>query len=391
MKTGSTNVLTYVDFTTLYGMVMALTEARPGQWAWVSLSDLGSLVLLHRGVRIPAPPTERNKPSGYLTDVLAKLATRRWFRGTHKKAAWSAVDSVISNSQAVERVKREVARLKNDPEYTRWLAWHIDHEWPEHIARIEGLIDPSHLDDVAITLGEPTSNLVQLNECARRDPKGFSHRPDDLALCAYTSDTLLRGIYYDELARLGRHQVVHHTVRRGILPAAPEIAETSMSIPREIAYLLQIITCEARKLRSPKDKVNAWISHLVSCRNYLRINSPDYDPEITDKNAIKRAAEIAHANRVSPSLAAARWRIEKELDVVASLVVLVLTPFLGHEAAELIALGSRWLSEVPVHYLESSEELWGYRRLAKKGPGRVLSTVQVRGLRKAPSNPHVGM
>lgn len=372
------DVLTHVDSATVYGMVIAVTEARPGRWAWVSLGDLGSLALLHRNIRIPAPPSELSRPGGLLSQLQTKLATKRRVRRQHKGQALSSVRSVINDSRGLSRVRRELVRVEKDPECLPWRTWHIEHEWPEHIRRIKGVIDPAHLDDVAVVLKQSARDLKQLNEHARADPEEFSRRPIALAERAYTADVLVRAIYYDELARLAGHQVVHHSVRRGLLPAAHRRVEVGIIIPRPVSHLLHVITAEARSERTPEAKVNAWVSYVSSCREYLASNPLPEDTDLTDEGAVDLAAKIAQLNQVSPSYKTARRRIDQELNIIAGLTAWVVTPFVGHLGAEAFAIAGRWLVDVPVEWGLDAEERWHYRRLAQRGPGRVLSAVQAR-------------
>src|SRR5208282_3851086 len=139
-----------------------------------------------------------------------------------------------------ENLRRELNQLKENAECRPWREWHIQHEWPEHIQRLNGLIDPKHLNNVAVVLDVPPRDLEELNKQANAEPEEFSRKPSDFAEKAYTADVLIRGIYYDELARSTGHQIVHHRIRRGVFSGLDSNPK-EMPIPLPIGYLHRII------------------------------------------------------------------------------------------------------------------------------------------------------
>jgi len=375
MTSRRSNVLTFVDVATFYGMVAAVTEEEPGNWAWESLTTLGSLSLLHSRIRVLRPFSERHAPKGVLTDLQTYMTTRRRISRDHPPAASSTVTSLMNDRAGVRLVQNELSRLASDQEFNLWCTWHIHNEWPEHIERLGGLIDGRFLNEVAIVINAPTLELHKLNRAAKAHPKEFSHRPSVLAQKAYAADVLLRAIYYDELSRLEGHQITFHPVRRGILRTAGVEVGSAIAIPRPIGYLLQIVTHEARKQRKSGDKVHKWMSDVSVCRDYLKSVPVADDTAMSDDKAIDAATRVAVENRISPTFRAARKRIDKELRLLCHLIAWKVSPYVGHWLAHTDEV-IHWLREVPIQSVVNYEERGHYKKLAREGPGRVLINVR---------------
>src|SRR5207302_5255100 len=193
--------LTNIDIASLYGLVQALTTKEPSGWARRSYYDVALALLLDEGVRVPAPKGVRQVPLIHVHPLQRRFRTATRFSQTVMNTA-----SRKARESSPAEIHVLIKRLRNYSECKGWLDWHIEHEWREHVERFGGLlVQEEHLASIANILGR---NLDELREANTMPAEEICSRPQDLHIDMYLADVLVRGIYYDEQARLTNRRVV---------------------------------------------------------------------------------------------------------------------------------------------------------------------------------------
>lgn len=372
--------VTDVDLTTIYGTIMALTEPLPGDWAKCSMSDFGSLALLHPDIRVPAPPSDRTDAGALLKQFLGKVATRAGFTQPQIDEASLAVKNLLNQPDVIGKIQSELNRLVYDPESNKWLGWHERNEWEtRHANRKVEFIDTMFLNQVENIANIPSSNLASFNDQARINPSGFVMNVDESQERAYIANVLVRGLFYDELGRLDGRQIVHHSVRRGLFQQQELTAshEIEISIPPAIPYLLHILREEARTVGAGDSTQIAakWASDIVMCRKYIAKNPLTNDPGFKEDAAKAEAVNVACEAHVCSTLKAHK-RLDVALDILAGVVwcgVISWKPYY----ASVIPVLQRRLKDT-AHQLLRTEERWIRTRLTDRGPGRVHTCIRAR-------------
>ncbi len=194
---------------------------------------------------------------------------------------------------------------------------------------------------------------------------------------------LVRGFYYDELARSSDRRVVLHPVRR----AALEGGRAGVEVPYDpvVFYLVSIVGNAAYEQRGDQQtKVRAWTENICKCREQYAATSrrgAASDPRDAAVEIAKKAGTVRRFRWVDT------WaeRIAFGGGVAAATGLIVIDrylpglPVLGREAvAEAIGLTVHRRIEEGTSYLGETigESRWALQKLAEKGKwfsGRVFS------------------
>jgi hypothetical protein len=375
-------VITNIDMTSLYGLVQALTTEEPTGWARRSYYDVALTLLLDSGVRVPPPYEAKKNVLRIMIDPIQQaFGTGTRYRAADKERALLKAQSVARTRQ--RRIRQLIDQLSTFDDFRRWRHWHMENEWIEHIEHFNGLVEASNIPLLAEILRRPSEELREANEQAAKEPERTCSDPDELHHSMDTADVLVRGLYYDELARSSHRRVVLHPVRR----AALEGGMTGVEVPYEpvLFYLVAIVGNAAYEQRGDQQtKVRAWTENICKCREQYaatRRRRAASDPRDAAVEIAKKAGTVRRF----------RWadtwaeRIAFGGGVAAATGLIVIDrylpglPVVGREAlAEVIGLTvHRRIQEGTSYFVKTiGESRWALEKLADKGKwfsGRVFS------------------
>lgn len=268
-------MLTHVDTTTVYSALMDVTGNGKSTWGRNSTFDVTVSSLLLNGVRIPPVPRQKAGPAastmGLVLDRERGLVKGTGYRTAARDGARRDTNSALSCSRQTKRLRSLIDGFRTDPEYKHWMDWHIGHEMEDHILRVEGITQPQNVPVVARILGREPATIEAINAEAYANPKAFVRKmnPLDDTASAFTADVVVRGFYYDFLARHAGRQRIHHVVRRRALDDVPSV-EVAFELPQVVGHVAAIIRNLARAKWGDTARVAEWIRLTKEARAPLR-------------------------------------------------------------------------------------------------------------------------
>lgn len=374
-----------VDTTTVYGALAALSFNSPREsdsWSWNSLLELTGLLIGTDRLRISPVPTTERAPSDHLGSFLEKIQfavgspLHRAQAPVQKRAAHLTRAWVRRTSA---RLLQSVHDLDNeDPSFGRWVSWHVDFVWPEHCARLGGFSDSFFEQEVALSLAVDVSDIRDLDRRAenpqelsrmRRLRAGSDYK---LAVDVYVVGALIRGAYYNYLARESSCSFLNHRLRNNYLPAISRRKDHSaIPLTNTHHYLNCLLAMSAFRARTLEQRTAYWSRAVERARKAYSSGQLALPETPTENAAIRNAVDAVR--RVLRIAMHPTW-IEKALSVAAdvgsgALAAFLVEPWLG----PFVALGSslvpkQKLIQRTVSQVDSAARL---DLLARTPPGRI--------------------
>jgi len=220
-------------------------------------------------VRVPEPSGSPEPPRRVLRPLQDEFGTNTLYRRTDIQEALKYSRNL--DEGMLDRIKNALDSMWPSwpsDQYERWLEWHVEKEWQEHIERLHGLVQAENIPQIAKILRKTPEELEAVNDEAGWKPAETCSNPTKLHKQMFAVDVALRGIYYDKLTELARRRRILHPIRRTILdPPAKTVCYPDPVLP----YLVAILGNYAC-LKKGKDyyKLKAWTTVLVESRRSYR-------------------------------------------------------------------------------------------------------------------------
>lgn len=304
-----------VDLTSLHGVAQALTVDNPSVWSLASYCEVA--FALFQGDLCISNPREASDGYRRIVGPIQEFCRAASPDPSHVEKARKYSQDVTPTLQA--EIRHKLARVWNSPEYERWVQWHADIEWPEHIGVLGGLVEAANIRRIAQILGNDldevkaaNDEVKAANEQSLRHPNRTRSNPTELQRRIFTVDVALRGRYYDELTKLANRRRIFHPIRRAILD--PTNQTVGLPFDPVLRYLLPILgNWVCKEVSSNNKRVAAWIEILKTSR-------PIYWEQIEGGGQRARPADVASgiANKAgvsNPSVLTPGWK--KVLEIIS--------------------------------------------------------------------------
>lgn len=299
----------YIDSSSAYEVVSVLSGKRPNEshgWAWRSALSVSSALINCRYLKLaPAPGLAKAASGPYgrlmisLSDLIvgAKPDQQVEKSALHKTKRW-ANDNVAK----VRDIHREMEA--DETNFSKWLDWVTAHAWMEHSTRLDGLFDLEFIPEISRVLNVPINYLKDVHQLSR-DLNVLNyytkHRPidkDDFRVMsdAYTISVLLRGRYHDYVAQESSRQIMHHPIRKPMLPRLIGKPRTEFTVSNTEQYLSTIILSSAFAERGTENRITSWAENIRKARSAtlagaIDLRSKDYD-EVALDLAVRAAKRL---------------------------------------------------------------------------------------------------
>jgi hypothetical protein len=347
-------------------------------WALKSAIETTTALLLVPKLHLSPIPEIRNAPTGPYGDALARLS--EWvdqspFVTEHRAAALTTTRRWAGRNTA--RLAQILGQLREDPSYVEWFGWLRRNQWEDHVRRHGGLFELAFLAPIGRALGVSTTDLQKIWETPAVDLRsalGVESRSQERCTIvegAFTLSTLLRGRYYESLARKSFYHVLHHPIRAPVLAPLSPKRVTDVPLPNTASYLAIVVVAAAFNTRRQTRAAN-WVAAMRSARASLSSGELDVSPKASDEIALRVAAREAsrldlatHPRWVDYALNAA---MSAGTGVIASLA---LSSFetVGTSFATALALEATGAVERATHIVSSRHSR--LEAIARLGAGRI--------------------
>jgi hypothetical protein len=317
----------YVDSSSTYEIVSVFREDQPEdtyEWGWQSALAVTSSIITVPKLTIPSQPRIINKasgPYGQLTKELSNFLVQDRHNNNSDKKYIDNVNSAkrLAKSWAArnpEKLRNAYGNIKKDPSYDLWMEGYRTHSWTEHATRLDGLFDPEFVPQISKVLDIETNKISNLWEFSRH-PKNLDYLVkrggDELQLMedAHIISGLIRGRYYDHMAKSSGNQILQHPFRRNLVLDKSQGKEDMAFCTTNVEkYLSNIILAGAYAEKTQKKRITCYTENVYRARMAVINGDVDLGLVESDDAALERAIESAKVSniRVHP-----RW-IERALD-----------------------------------------------------------------------------
>ncbi|MCI0527371.1 MAG: hypothetical protein L0Y56_07990, partial [Nitrospira sp.] len=245
--------------------------------------------------------------------------------------------------------------------------------------QVTGLLnfDPQEVREIQ-KLSADSNNLESLRSGQFGEPLLASARK------IYSMSVLVRGVYYDFLAKKAKAQVLHHHIRRDLLENESKKDEGKVYKPTSTEeYLYSILVGSAFRARLLEERVIEWTNLVGKLRDLAQKQNVDLGHKVLDTVALDEAIKIARkvgVNTWDPTVE--KW-IQVGLEMGVDLGVGTLTSFVLSNPWLGLATGAA--TGVAMRHPKIQETITeGFRRatvpertlreMATGGPGRIGRT-----------------
>jgi hypothetical protein len=378
----------HIDNTSLFGLAMAYSVDSIPLWAFNSFSDITCLMLKADEVSV-SPPESAKYPPNVLIAPIFRVAKHAHFEKPRRDKA---------EDRASKRIERELpgicakylSLLNNKDEADSWLDWHITFEWAEHIKRLGGMIEEKNAENVSRMSGLEQKEIEELNLRCRAASlndvidirKLFDQNEVESLKKMFTADVLLRGISYEELARLHSSKLVLHSTRRYV--AESQRVGKIITATRTISILAAMIGNYARQEHKPENRLQKYADSVSRVRQLVagRQLAEEAEP-ISEAEATNEATTIMKEALLIP-----RWELGRMMEgpfsiLLGKVMCLVFSQLLPEgqvasmvsEIEPIVDIGLYFPLHLGMRSVEMSD--WNIIRFANSGAGRVFSGTDV--------------
>lgn len=138
---------------------------------------------------------------------------------------------------------------------------------------------------------------------------------------AYVVSALIRGRYHDYVARKSGQQIMHHPLRRGVLPTARG-SHQEFPVANTERYFASIVLAAAFSQRR-KLRVASWTDSVLSARRAMDAEELDLRPKEEENVALETAVRVAKQLDIRAHSSV----LDRALETTAALGIGALTSF----------------------------------------------------------------
>jgi hypothetical protein len=181
-------------------------------------------------------------------------------------------------------------------QFDQWLAFALGPNLEATGLRVGGLFD--------LTFATPLAKILQISEDelteAWRQTQHVSALTSggelaELATSAHVLSIMLRGRYHDLTAREYGRQVLHHPVRRPVLPklAGPAGGEVAYAVTNSEGMMARLLWASGFAERRHHDRISLWAENVRLVRLAIRGEFIDLPQRASDDRALDTAVDAA--------------------------------------------------------------------------------------------------
>lgn len=183
-----------------------------------------------------------------------------------------------------------------DSQFDRWLAFALEPNLEATGLRVGGLFD--------LTFAAQLAKILEVSEDELRETwrrtqgvstVGSGGELAELAKSAYVLSILFRGRYHDLTAREYGRQVLHHPVRRPVLPAltGPAVITVPYTVTNSEGMMAQLLWASGFAERRQHDRIRLWAENVRVVRLAIRGEFIDLPQRSSDDRALDTAVDAA--------------------------------------------------------------------------------------------------
>lgn len=350
-------MLAMIDSTTVaqLGQAFAIGHERLYDWARGSISGFTMVLIGSEDQYLAPSPVGLVGGKGLWQDVDTSLRSMSAIR------SYSARNSSKSNARkrTVDWALKHTAELRtahgqlvqDEQNGQRWARWVKQNQWLEHSQRLGHLFEKDFIPPIARAMqvtqttlrgyweesAKPTYVAKLVKEVDSLESRDISR--------AFLMSTLLRGVYYDYLARCEKIQIMHHPIRQKTILRSRAMDKWQHYGNGVDKALANIIVYSAMDERTPRGRIKHWAANVKRAREMRRsghlMTAAVADESVCIDNAKNicrtiglevRSPVIRRVEQVLPAIAggaAAWWATAIGLDAYTP----VLRPVLSISAA----------------------------------------------------------
>lgn len=263
----------FIDMSSLHSALCLVRQGRNSylsKWHGQSLLDV-TYLLLHSNIRvIPrlGRPGGEAGDTGTFLAALPNISTKT----AHKKSAMKSTLSWLNEEQI--RLNEAWLSTKDDKQLWEWAVIQRDLKWEEQSETYGSLFDEEFIPVIAKTL-QMTENDLRKIHLASGDTgqvkewlkRGISSEDAKVAESAWLVGGLVRGKYYENLAKASGMQLVAHPYRFR-LSERLESCHTE-NVTRVEELFVKVLIASAQLERTPKRRIAAWGENIDRAKRAL--------------------------------------------------------------------------------------------------------------------------
>lgn len=379
----------YIQGASVYEVVSVLSTAKPEQnyqWAWQSAIEVSCALIATDHIKLAPSPSGQGIASGLYANLLTGLAgvvARNRPADSLKEAARRKTNRwARENMTSIRQMHQD---LKRDQEnFDKWLSWNTLGVWTEHAQRMEGLVDPQFIPRIAAILELPKYDLERICRLTRDPQKvaDYARRQDAEEVVilkdAFVLSALIRGRYYDYIAKESGWQILHHPIRQAVLPSVKRTQTEEFCLSNTAQYFSNVMLAAAFAESNPTRRVTMWAENVCKARLALLRQAIELPLKYSDDAAVDAAVDAAKEAGIVTYSPRMSTMLDEVLSATVAVGIGALTSFyltgwdslatgiLTHAISRQITrsknFGEHVLSAVHSHHI---------RDLAIAGPGRI--------------------
>lgn len=314
----------FIDSASLYEIVLVLNRAEPRKsyrLEWDQALEVTAALIRTDHLALPPSPQSEGSASGPYGIMIERLRDAVTPLTLTDNITVSALQSTKQWAhRRIDECRATVAEFTGadgiDPNQDAclWLESHIQNEWVEHATRRGHLFDDKFALSISRILDRPSSELERARRVSSDIPylRSLSKSipdTDDFRIIrdCFLVSTILRGGYYDNIARISNRQILSHPLRRPKKRLTYEPIKIHLSNFEK--YLSNIVLAASFSESNIDNRILLWTENVIALRAARgRIN---FQERIADSHAIDDA--VHEARRFG--LRAHYRLLEKALDV----------------------------------------------------------------------------
>ncbi|MCE5189966.1 MAG: hypothetical protein LLF75_12415 [Eubacteriales bacterium] len=320
----------FIDSATIYDIISITRKNNPKEnciWSWQSALMATVAVINMPNLKLAPAPGQAGAASGIYDYLMRGLSDIVGILKPDETCGVVALEQTRQlDAEYIQKAYQEVLRNES---YQQWIHDGMAYSWTEHSTRLRGLFNLEFIPQISAVVGLPEKDLTEVwkRSCDVNYLRVILQRSTnaedvELMKSAYMISALIRGYYHDIYAQNANLQIIHHPLRKAILPEldSQKIAFTASNTEK---FFSTIILAGAISQIDQKSRINTWLDSVRKARKGLFSEYIDLRNKDSDSVALSLAIEAAQKLDICTS---AKW-IDYVIEIFISLGVTVASSF----------------------------------------------------------------
>lgn len=385
-----------IDSASVHDAISGLSRRGALDWSdWEkrALYEVTLSLLFRPRVHIPPPP--RRGPSGVtglvdpVMEILRDFISEPSVTLQKKKAALQATKLWVERH--ADEIRSTFERSRSDPSLDPFVRWHVEWEWPYHVGRLGGLVDPQMEHEVRTILGWSQNDQknvrswgsdLRVVELWSGRFKATGQLPPQVLVDGWLVSALLRGRYYQEIARSVGGDFIWSPFRDYALEPVVTLTEFD-DFKKDLTkpVLAGLICRGAMEERSERDAIVSWAENIRRFRTKPVRILPEDDLGKAEKKAVDVARRCDFQFQWQKLEVMLEGTVVHFLSSVVGIAagLFALATSNSHSAPVVAHVGSEWIARPFIHdvaekvYLGFTRSSFRLKGLAHSGARRLFA------------------